>query len=196
MVHALIAAATFVLAGPGSAARIQDPDVTKPPVVVHDAGGFHARQLSGPPAIDGREWIAVTMHDEPLPATLRSPDRRYAVTLEETDEDTGDFTRYKVLFQRGRRTPVRIGDGFSGWVYITPDSRFVFTEPLYVLDVREWKQYALFETLEIPNYTSIEAISADGRRLLTSRRDCVMDCHDEPVVQYFELTLPGPPGQG
>jgi hypothetical protein len=34
-----------------------------------------------------------------------------------------------------------------------------------------WKQYALFESLQIPNYTKIEAISRDGKRLFISRRD-------------------------
>jgi hypothetical protein len=59
-----------------------------------------------------------------------------------------------------------------------------------VLDVREWKQYALFEALQIPNYTHIEAISREGRRLLVSRRDCAMDCKRDVDVEYYELTLP------
>ena len=50
-------------------------------------------------------------------------------------------------------------------VFVTSDGRYIVTEPLYVLDVREWKQYALFESLQIPNYTKIEAISRDGKRL-------------------------------
>ena len=84
---------------------------------------------------------------------------------------------------------MRIDASFTGWVFVTPDSRYILTEPLYVLDVREWKQYALFEALRIPNYTSIEAISRDGKRLLISRRDCGVDCPDQPV-EYYELTLP------
>ena len=38
---------------------------------------------------------------------------------------------------------------------MTSDGRYIVTEPLYVLDVREWKQYALFESLQIPNYTKL-----------------------------------------
>lgn len=72
---------------------------------------------------------------------------------------------------------------------MTPDARYIVTEPLYVLDVREWKQYALFESLQIPNYTTIEAISRDGKRLLISRRDCVIDCTNVHV-EYYELTWP------
>ena len=72
---------------------------------------------------------------------------------------------------------------------MTPDGRYIITEPLYALDVRNWKQYALFEALKIPNYTTSEAISGDGRRLLVSRRDCAMDCKEVPV-EYYELMLP------
>jgi hypothetical protein len=72
---------------------------------------------------------------------------------------------------------------------VTPNGRYIITEPLYVLDVREWKQYALFEALQIQNYTNIEAISRDGKRLFISRRDCAIDCKDVPV-EYYELTLP------
>ncbi len=84
---------------------------------------------------------------------------------------------------------MRIDDGFTGWVYVTPDSRYIFTEPLYVLDVREWKQYPLFDVLGIRNYTSIDAISRDGRHLLVSRRDCALDCKDERR-EYYEVTFP------
>ena len=101
----------------------------------------------------------------------------------------GDFDRCHLLFQRGRATPVRIDAGFTGWVFVTPNGRYIVTEPLDVLDVREWKQYALFEVLQISNYTKIEAISRDGVRLFMSRRDCAIDCKDVRV-EYYELILP------
>jgi hypothetical protein len=84
---------------------------------------------------------------------------------------------------------VRIDADYTGWVFVTPDGRYIITEPLYALDVREWKHYALFEALQIPNYTTIEAISRDGTRLLISRRDCAVDCKDRRI-EYYELTLP------
>jgi hypothetical protein len=114
---------------------------------------------------------------------------RSASLLEEPDEDTGDVVRYELYLQRDQGTPVRIDGDFTAWVYVTPDNRYVFTEPLYALDVREWKQYRLFDVLGIQNYTSIEAISSDGRRLLVSRRDCPFDC-DNQRLEYYELTLP------
>jgi hypothetical protein len=84
---------------------------------------------------------------------------------------------------------MRIDARFTAWVFLTPDARYIITEPLYALDVRNWKQYALFEALKIRHYTTIDAISRDGRRLLVSRRDCAMDCKDVRV-EYYELILP------
>jgi hypothetical protein len=93
------------------------------------------------------------------------------------------------MFQRGRSARVRINE-ITGWVFVTPDGRYVFTEPLYGLDVQRWVQYALFDALGIPNYVSIEAISPDGRRLFISRSDCAFDCGAGATREYFELTLP------
>jgi hypothetical protein len=170
-------------------ARSQSPDTTKPPPVVHAAGPFTARQLLGLPSIDGQSWIPVEVHTGRAPATFRAPNGSFSLMLADTGIDTGDFQRYKLLFQRGSGAAVRIDDGFTGWVYVTPDSRYIVTEPLYVLDVERWKQYALSESLGIENYTSIEAISADGRRLFISRRDCAVDCGNQRV-DYYELTVP------
>ena len=94
-----------------------------------------------------------------------------------------------MLFQRGPAASVRIDAGFTAWVFVTPDARYIITEPLYALDVRNWTQYALFEALQIPNYVMMDAISENGRRLLVSRRDCAMDCK-EKRVEYYELILP------
>lgn len=79
-------------------------------------------------------------------------------------------------------------DEEAAWVYITPNSRYVFREVLVVLDVRAWRQFDLSAALSIPNYTKIEGISRDGHRLLISSWSCPYDC--KPDVEYFELTLP------
>jgi len=172
-----------------SVAGAQGPGESKPPVVIRGDSGFRARQLTSPPAINGREWIAVEAIPGDVDTRVQARDRTFSLLFREAGADTGDFERYQLYLQRSGRAPVRIGEGFTGWVYITPDSRYVFTEPLYVLDVRDWKQYPLFDVLGIQNYTSIEAISRDGRRLLLSRSDCAFDCRDQRR-QYYELTLP------
>jgi len=158
------------------------------PTVVRGAGGFLARRLASPPTIDGREWIAVEVLLGRTALEVPARDRTFTLNFGEA-KDIGDFVRYPLYLKRGPNPPVRIDHDFTGWAYITPDNRYVFTEPLYALDVREWKQYALFDVLGIRNYTSLEAISRDGRRLFISRRDCAMDCGGLPR-QYYELRLP------
>ncbi len=160
-----------------------------PPLLAPGSGGFTAAPLASLPNLDGRAWVAVEAGTGPA-TTIGARDGRFTVTLRETDQDTGDFARYEVWLQRRGAKAVRIDSGFSGWIYITPDSRYVFSEPLFVLDVGRMKQYALHDALGIPNYTTIEAISGDARRLLVSRRDCAMDCRNDQRVEYFELTLP------
>jgi hypothetical protein len=170
-----------------SASLAQSADVTKPPPILKSAGQFSAAQLTRPPLIDGREWIAANVQTASSPGTVPMQTQAFSLTLRDCGDHGGDFERCQVLFQRGRATPVRIDAGLTGWVFVTSDGRYVVTEPLYVLDVREWKQYALFESLQIPNYTKIEAISRDGKRLLISRTDCAIDCRDVRV-DYYELT--------
>ena len=167
----------------------QLPDVAKPPPILKSAGLFSATKLSRPRPIDGREWIAADVQTASPAGTVSVPTKAFTLTLTDCGDHDGDLERCRLLFQRRGATAVRIDNGFTGWVFVTPDSRYIVTEPLYVLDVREWKQYALFESLQIPNYTRLEAISRDGKRLFLSRRDCAIDCKDVRV-DYYELTLP------
>jgi hypothetical protein len=174
-----------------TASLAQIPDVTKPPPILKSAGQFSAARLSRPPVIDGREWSAARVQPTSDPGRVALRTQGFSLTLTDCGDHDGDFQRCQLLFRRGRATPVRIHDGFTGWVFVTPDGRYIITEPLYVLDVREWKQYALFEALQIRNYTNIEAISRDGKRLFISRRDCAMDCRDaRREYEYYELILP------
>jgi hypothetical protein len=164
-------------------------DAVMPPPMLKSTGKFSAHRLSRAPAIDGREWIAANVQTTSEPGKVVVPTQAFSLTLTDCGDHDGDFVRCQLLFQRGRAAPVRIVAGFTGWVFVTPDGRYIVTEPLYVLDVAEWKQYALSETLQIPNYTKIEAISRDGTRLFISRRDCDMDCRGDVNVEYYELTL-------
>lgn len=182
-------AVALVAIGVATVSLARSQDLTRPPRIVNSAGPFYATLLSQPPVIDGREWIPADVHPTSSPGTVPGPTRAFTLTLRDCGDHRGDFERCELLLQRGRAAPVRIHDGYTGWVFVTPNSRYIITEPLYVLDVREWKQYALFDALNISNYTSIEAISRDGTRLFISRRDCAMDCKDVQV-EYFELTLP------
>jgi hypothetical protein len=169
----------------------QRADLTKPPPILKSAGPFSAAQLSRPPLVDGREWIVAKVETTSSPGVVPMQTQAFSLTRRDCGDHGGDFDRCQVLFQRRGTTPVRIDAGLTGWVFVTSDGRYIVTEPLYVLDVREWKQYALFESLHIPNYTKIEAISRDGKRLFISRRDCAMDCRGVGLeYEYYELILP------
>jgi hypothetical protein len=188
-VFRLVLLAGLVADCAGIASRAPGSDVTSPPPILKSAGPFSAIPLTRPPLIDGREWIDAGILTASPGGIVPVPTQAFSLTLSDCGDHGGDFERCQLLFQRGGEMPVRIDAGFTGWVFVTPDGRYIVTEPLYVLDVRDWKQYALFEALSIPNYTNIEAVSRDGRRLLISRRDCAIDCKDVRV-QYFELTMP------
>ena len=180
---------TVVLILTGTASSGQIHDITQPPPIVRSAGQFTARPLSERPVIDGQTWVPAEVQPTYSPGTVPLRTRTFALTLTNCGDHGGDFTRCQLLFHRSLGAPVRIDAGFTGWVFVTPDGRYIITEPLYVLDVRNWTQYALFEALKIPNYTTIEAISGDDRRLLIQRRGCAMDCKDVRV-EYHELLLP------
>jgi hypothetical protein len=156
---------------------------------LNTAGEFSVAEVSHELVIDGQEWIAANVQTTSDAGPVPVPTQEFSLTATNCG-DVGDFARCEVLFQRGRGLPVGIDRGSTGWVYVTSDARFIFTEPLYVLDVRRWEQYALSDALGIQSYVSIEAISGDGRRLFISRSDCPYDCRHEPRRQYYELTLP------
>ena len=162
---------------------------SKPPTAIRGSGGFEARQIPSPPVADGKEWIAADVVVGNPERSIQARNRTFSMTFREAPGHGGDVERFKLFLQRGRDAAVQIDVNLTSWAYVTPDDRWVFTEPLYALDVREWKQYPLFDVLGIPNYTELESISKDGRRLIVSRSDCAYDCRGLPRY-YYEVTLP------
>lgn len=141
------------------------------------------------PPIDGRNWLAAEVQPTTTADPIRVPGNRFSLRATDCGDHGGDFERCRLWFRTDRTAPVRIGDRVTGWVFVTPDVRYVVTEPLTVLDTREWRQYDLSEALNLRNYISIRAISRDGRRLLVSRQDCGLDCAGAPL-EHFEVTWP------
>ena len=158
------------------------------PVDAGGNGGFSARRLAAVPAVDGRAWIRADIKFG-QPPTWRPAKGDYALRFADLDEE-GDIARWALILERPGARPVSLSaGGKTGFAYVTPDARFIFTEPLMAIDVRRWERYALHSALGIQPYVSIEAISRDGRRLLVSSRICAFDCRNEPVIA-FEVTLP------
>lgn len=164
-------------------------DAAQRPSTVSGAGGFTARRLAKPPIIDEKNWTSVEVINGDESTAVVPPDLSYVLTFVDPGHDSGDFVRYELMFKRGKAPAVRIDDDFTGWTFVSPDGRYVFMEPLTVLDVASWRKYPLSDVLGITNYTLIEAISRDRKRLLISRVECAMDCPGQPV-HYYELGIP------
>jgi hypothetical protein len=108
MISTLGLLAVFGLIVVPATARSENPDTTKPPPVMDSAGPFTARHIVDLPTIEGRQWIEVEVHTGHPSRTIRAPGGGFSLTLAGADTDTGDFTRYVLLFQRGREPAVRI----------------------------------------------------------------------------------------
>src|SRR6476661_3951907 len=125
---ALFLAVVLILTGTGSPG--QTHDITQPPQIVRSAGQFTASPLSQPPVIDGRAWVPAEVQPTYSPGTVPLRTRTFSLASMDCGDHGGDFTRCQLLFHRGRGAPVRIDAGFTGWVFVTPDGRYVITEPL------------------------------------------------------------------
>src|SRR5262249_15229788 len=91
----------------------------QPPAIVHAGGAFAATRLAQPPAIDGREWIATSAAPVSKPGKVTVNAKTLALTARDCGGDHGDFERCQLLLRRGGQA-VRIGAGWTGWVFVTP----------------------------------------------------------------------------
>lgn len=168
----------------GQAGRV---DRSKPPSVVASAEGFTVRRLTEPVPIDGRTWIAIESVSAAGP--LRAPNGRFALTLEEAKEHAGDVVRFRVFFAESGARRVQLDPGVAAYAYISPDSRWIVSDPLEVVDVLNWRRYSLSKSFKVNPYVVLKAMSADGRRLFIARQACPFDCQHIPH-EYFEIGFP------
>jgi hypothetical protein len=171
-----------------SAFTPQAIDRAVPPVETAGAGGFSAQRLPARVGIDGRAWTSVEVHTG-QPEVLRPAGADYELRFSDAD-NSGDFERWAVTLQRPGNRPVSLtGERKTTFVYVTPDARYVFMEPLTVVDMKTWRRYSLDTALGIAPYVSIVALSRDGR-LFIERSSCAMDCSRRTDEEYFELKIP------
>lgn len=184
--RALIVAAMMMVT---LAADAQQPDRSSPPAAVEGAGGFTADRMPGRPGIDGRAWMVADVHTGK--AEVFTPDAAdYELALQDPDE-SGDAERWTVMLRRGAGAPVPLTAGRkTAFVYVTPDARYIFLEPLTVIDVVTWRRYDLSTALGIEPYVTIRAIRPGGRELFLDRSNCVADCANRATEEYFDLTIP------
>ena len=170
--------------------RTPDPQVvdrSRPPRIEASVGGFTVRPLDEPVTVDGRTWIPVK---EIIGAqTVRAPNGQFTIKLDEASSvEVGHF---RVWFIQNGGSPVLIAPGTAIYSCITPDSRWIVNGTLEVIDVKEWRAYSLSTAFHIEAYVILDAISADGRRLLISQRRCWVDCQALGIAgKYYEIGFP------
>jgi hypothetical protein len=184
---AIVALTAIALLSPSSAATqgVQGVDRSQPPTVVTSGGGFTVRRLTGPIAVDGRTWIAVAGMSSRQ--TVRAPNGQFTIILEEASAD--DVVRFRIYFAEEGRPRVQLDPGGAVYAYITSDSRWIFIDPIDIVDVRTWRRYNLSKLFNVDRYVSVQAISADRHRLFISRQPCPFDCQGLPN-DYYEIAFP------
>ena len=168
----------------GVSAATQTVDRSQPPRVDASAGGFTVRRLDKPVTVDGRSWIAVESIYGAKP--VRAPNGQFTLTLEKASEH--DLVEFRVYFAEEGRARVELA-GKAVYASITSDSRWIFIDPIDIVDVRTWRRYNLSELFKIDRYVSVQAMSADGGKLFISRQPCPFDCQGHPN-DYYEITFP------
>lgn len=168
----------------GESQAVQRLDRSQPPAVVASTGGFSVRRRSGPVAIDGRAWIE--MPGMSGRETVQAPNGQFTLTLQETSG--ADLVRFRVSFAEKGGPRVDLSPGALD-AFITSDSKWIFIDPLDVIDVTTWRRYNLSKLFNIQPYIIVRAISADGQRLYISRQPCPFDCQGLPH-EYYEITFP------
>lgn len=172
-----------------AAADAQQVDRSSPPAAVEGAGGFAADRMPGRPGIDGRAWMLADVHAGKA-EVFRPDGADYELELKEPD-NSGDAERWTVTFAGEGRAPVPLTTGRkTAFVYVTPDARYIFLEPLTVIDVITWRRYDLSKALGIEPYVTIRAIRAGGHELFLDRSNCVADCGNRAEEEFFDLTIP------
>jgi hypothetical protein len=181
----LLAVMAGVTVWPEATARAQAVDRFQPPRVEASAPGFTVHRLSSPVTIDGQTWIAV----QPIigAQTVRAPNGEFAITLEETT--SVEIVHFRILFTASGVAPVQVDPGLAVYAFITPDSRWIISGTLEVIDVKNWRKYSLSKAFNIAPYVIVRAISRDGQRLVISQQDCPFDCRNFPD-QYYEIRFP------
>ena len=166
----------------------QRVDRSTPPRMAEGAGGFTVRSLSALPLVDGRTWIEV--RDQFVSdGTYRAPNGQFTLTLEDKPENAHNVASFAIYFTDGNGTRSQLDPGFAVYTYITPDSRWIISDPLEAIDVTNWVKYSLSKALHIDSYVVMRAISPDGRRLVISRQTCAFDCAHIPD-EYYEIGIP------
>lgn len=181
-------ASMLLLSLPIALACAQRVDRLTPPRMAEGTGGFTVRRLSELPAVDGRTWLEV--RDQIVSdGTYRAPNGQFTLTTEDKPENAHHVGTFAIYFTDGNGTRSELDPGFAVYTYISPDSRWIISDPLEAIDVTNWVKYSLSKAFNIDAFVVMRAISPDGRRLVISRQQCAFDCGHIPD-EYYEIGIP------
>ena len=164
-------------------------DRTKPPASAEPMDKFTVRRLTAAPSIDGRSWIAISQVS--AAGTIAAPNGQFTLTLEEAS--SVEVVRFRVAFSERGSGRVQLESPGVAYTFVTPDARWIISDPLDVIDVTAWRRYDLSKAFAIDPFVVLRAISSDGRRLFLSRQACPFDCRNIPD-EYYEVGLPARTG--
>jgi hypothetical protein len=165
------------------------PDRSRPPPVVDSSGGFTMHRLDGPVKVDGQLWLPVnTIRGG---QTVTAPNGWFTVSLTDPN-DEGDIERYRAVFAWGNGDAISLVPDVTSFAFLTGDSRWIFLEPLDVVDLKTWRRYRLGQLFGMAPNMSLQAISADGMHLVVRHQKCAVDCRYSPD-EYFEIQFSGSP---
>ncbi len=157
--------------------------------VVPSSQSVGKRELNSNPLINSSGWQKAKAINGHHLQRIQAPNGTFSLKFEPANEDTGDFERYFLIFEKNGQK-IRIDQGFTAWAYITPDSRYVITEPLYLFDANKQVTVDLSKELAISNYVQIEGVALDYKRLLVSRINAAMEGMGDQKPEWFEISLP------
>ena len=161
----------------------QGVDRSKPPRTAATKGGFSVRELSSLPAID-RTW---TPTGNLYGGTYPAPNKQFTLILDDDPANSGEILRFKIYFEEKGKARVQLNTGPATYAWMSPDSRWIFIDPLEVIDVKTWQRFSILDKVDL-DFVVIHAISKDGKRLLFTSQDCPFDCRGQN--KKYEVRFP------
>lgn len=175
------------------------PDKTQPPTSVRGKGRVASVELvykaslkeetARPSApLKGPDWLE--MDQKPISSEwlMTSPDNKFSLQLRESPGDEGDVAVYKVALT-WRDADKSVPLGLSTGAVISPDSRYIFLEPYWLIDVEEWKEYDLRKTFEKGGYFGVDRWSKNENKFVLHVVQCPFDCPPDESIEYWLVKL-------
>ena len=164
---------------------------SSPYQIISGSGPFRDKKVTSKDSMSDPKWSPI----ETLPGedqfVFESPDRGFSIKFEHPKTDTGDMERFNLFIKtKQHKAYMKLGREFTAWAYITPDGRFIFWEPFFVLDFKNGKVYNLSKALGLPVFVNMESWAQDNKSFIVSTRACGTDCSpDNNKTDYYLIEI-------